>query len=481
MPSYIYPCWSHTPRLVSSSVECLNCTPKVNKDFGPRIPPHASLSSGFANSVGGTTGAAVPELIRTFLSSTGIKPIEDTDTTYGADLPVKAMEAKCGWNPANSNFVDENCLSSVGFDPKAPDFRLDPSMVDIVTPPIRDLDFLNIWREFFQGFHVIIVQDGDPNVDLKVPEWVDYELHNRHDIKKALGENEWIISSRDASIRNFGFLISRKKYIYTIYDDCIPATDDEGYLINPLALHMRNLETPSTPYFFNTLYDPYVAGSDFVRGYPYSLRPGVPTAVSHGLWLNAPDYDAPTQLLKPTERNTNYLDVTMTIPHGIYYPMCSMNVAFSRELIGPAFMQGLMGDGQPWARYDDMFAGWASKAVADHFGVGVKSGQPYIKHNKASNPFTNLRKEYKGLWWQEDVIRFFSDEGEEQSDELRRRVYGTSTSSTDSPTRNVTAANSDAASNGTFPILLASLLAVPHKFTSKSNTRPNRFRLSAPI
>jgi len=39
-----------------------------------------------------------------------------------------------------------------------------------------------------------------------------------------------------------------------------------------------------------------VQGADFVRGYPFSLREGVPTAVSHGLWLNIPDYDAPTQV-----------------------------------------------------------------------------------------------------------------------------------------------------------------------------------------
>jgi len=34
---------------------------------------------------------------------------------------------------------------------------------------------------------------------------------------------------------------------------------------------------------------------------------------------------------------------------------------------------------------------------------------PYIKHNKASNPFVNLKKEYKGLEWQEDIIRFFME------------------------------------------------------------------------
>jgi reversibly glycosylated polypeptide/UDP-arabinopyranose mutase len=66
--------------------------------------------------------------------------------------------------------------------------------------------------------------------------------------------------------------------------------------INALEQHLQNLLTPSTPYYFNSLYDPYREGADFVRGYPFSLREGVPTAISHGLWLNIPDYDAPTQV-----------------------------------------------------------------------------------------------------------------------------------------------------------------------------------------
>ena len=33
-----------------------------------------------------------------------------------------------------------------------------------------------------------------------------------------------------------------------------------------------------------------------------------------GLWLNIPDYDAPTQMVKPAERNTKYIDMVMTIP-----------------------------------------------------------------------------------------------------------------------------------------------------------------------
>ncbi|CAF3325164.1 unnamed protein product [Rotaria sp. Silwood1] len=251
-------------------------------------------------------------------------------------------------------------------------------------------------------------KDGDPDKFLRIPQWADYELYNRRDIEASLGKDkQWIISSQDASIRNFGFLISNKTFIYTIDDDCLPAQDANGNHINALQRHIQNLVTNSTPYFFNTLYDPYREGSDFVRGYPFSLRRGVPTAISHGIWLNAPDYDAPTQLLKVDERNTLLADITITVPAGVLYPMCSMNVAFNRKLIGPAFMQGLMGSGMPWGRYDDMFAGWASKVVVDHLGLGVKTGAPYIRHNKASNPFTNLKKEYMGMFWQEDIIAFF--------------------------------------------------------------------------
>jgi len=53
----------------------------------------------------------------------------------------------------------------------------------------------------------------------------------------------------------------------------------------------------------------------------------------------------------------------MTIPKGTLFPMCGMNLAFDRELIGPAMYFGLMGDGQPIGRYDDMWAGWCIKVL----------------------------------------------------------------------------------------------------------------------
>eukprot|EP01018_Ginkgo_biloba_P027886 Gb_40317 [translate_table: standard] len=72
------------------------------------------------------------------------------------------------------------------------------------------------------------------------------------------------------------------------------AKDPSG--INALEQHIKNLLCPSTPFFFNTLYDPYREGANFVCGYPFILRHGTPTTISHGLWMNIPNYDAPTQL-----------------------------------------------------------------------------------------------------------------------------------------------------------------------------------------
>lgn len=47
------------------------------------------------------------------------------------------------------------------------------------------------------------------------------------------------------------------------------------------------------------------------------------------------------------------------------------------------------------------------QVICDQLNLGVKTGLPYIWHSKASNPFVNLKKEYKGIYWQEEIIPFF--------------------------------------------------------------------------
>ncbi|XP_050257431.1 UDP-arabinopyranose mutase 1-like [Quercus robur] len=161
-----------------------------------------------------------------------------------------------------------------------------------------------MWRPFLQPYHLIIIQDGDPYKVIKVLDGFKYELYNKNNVDRVLGPKARCISFMGSVCRCFGFLVSKKKYIFTIDDNCFVAKDPSRKEINALAEHIQNLLTPSTSLFFNTLYDPYGDGADFVRGYPFSLREGVSTAISHGLWLNIPDYDAPTQLVKPRERNT---------------------------------------------------------------------------------------------------------------------------------------------------------------------------------
>lgn len=274
--------------------------------------------------------------------------------------------------------------------------------MDIVIPTIRNLDFLEEWRPYFEAHHLIVVQDGDPSRAVQVPDGFDYDLYNWNDIEEDLGEDRWIISKLDSACRCYGFLKADSEYIYTIDDDCFPAMDPDKNEVDALGQHERNLSAPAHPKFFNTLYN-----QEFVRGYPFSRRIGVPTAISHGLWLNVPDFDAPTQMVRPNHRNRDYVDVVQTIPEGTLFPMCGMNLAFDRELIGPAMYFGLMGEGYPWGRYDDMWAGWCSKVICDHLDYGVKSGIPYVRHDKASHWKSNFVKEKRGILWQEEIIPFF--------------------------------------------------------------------------
>ena len=80
-------------------------------------------------------------------------------------------------------------------------------------------------------------------------------------------EVRWRRSSLDSAIRHFGFLVSDRKFINPLDDDTLPTHN-----FDELAEHFQNLNTPSTPHFFNTLYDPHAKGADFVPGYPHSLR-----------------------------------------------------------------------------------------------------------------------------------------------------------------------------------------------------------------
>ncbi|XP_074311341.1 putative UDP-arabinopyranose mutase 5 [Silene latifolia] len=292
-------------------------------------------------------------------------------------------------------------------------FCIKDDEVDIVIGALQsDLtSFLNAWKPIFSRFHLIIVQDPDLKGDLTIPDgFNNVEIITKADIDKEVGSSLTTKLFSGYSCRYYGYLVSKKKYIISLDHDCIPAKDDKGVQVNAVAQHLNNLGTPATPFFFNTLYDPFRKGADFVRGYPFSMREGVPCALSCGLWLNFADLDAPTQALKPAQKNTKYVDAVMTVPTNAMMPLSGANMGFNRELLGPALFPGLKltNEGKfRWETMEDVFTGLCAKVVCDHLKIGVKTGLPYVWREERGNAVESLKKEWEGVKLMEDVVPFF--------------------------------------------------------------------------
>ncbi|XP_057462312.1 probable UDP-arabinopyranose mutase 5 [Actinidia eriantha] len=286
------------------------------------------------------------------------------------------------------------------------------SEIDIVIGAVQsDLtSFMEEWRPIFSRYHLIIVKDPDLKEELKVAGGFNVNVYTKSDIDRVVGSSSSTVLFSGYSCRYFGYLMSRKKYIISVDDDCSLAKDNKGDMIDIVAQHVSNLTTPATPFFFNTLYDPYRKGADFVRGYPFSLRNGVACALSCGLWLNLADYDAPTQALKPGHRNYRYVDAVLTVPARTMMPVSGINIGFDRELVGPALLPALRlaAEGKfRWETVEDIWCGMCVKVVCDHMGIGVKSGLPYVWREERGDAVESLKKEWEGVKLMEEVVPFF--------------------------------------------------------------------------
>lgn len=244
-----------------------------------------------------------------------------------------------------------------------PDVQL--SEVDVVVAALKpDLSFLSPWRSLLQGCHLIVVQGEDFPLPMKLPQgFTDVEVFTRGDIVKLLGQElAKKLKFNGYACRSFGYLVAKRRYVFTMENDCLPMPDPEGYIVNPVVEHVLNLKSPSTPFFFNTLYDPFREGADFVRGYPFSLREGVPTAISQGSWA-------------PLGKG-RYVDAVLTIPKNALFTASGINLAFDRHLVGPIMFEppelgAANGAGELWA-------GLCCKTICDYYTWGVKSGLPYV-------------------------------------------------------------------------------------------------------
>ncbi|KAL0681142.1 hypothetical protein Bca4012_047989 [Brassica carinata] len=112
-------------------------------------------------------------------------------------------------------------------------------------------------------------------------------------------------------------------------------------------------------------YDLYREGADFVCGYPFSLKTGVPCGVSCGFWFNLSDLDAPMQALKTEQRNTSYVDAVTTVPLKAMLPISGINIGFNRELVGPALVPALRIAEEGRVRWETLEDVWAALCVEE--------------------------------------------------------------------------------------------------------------------
>lgn len=257
-------------------------------------------------------------------------------------------------------------------------------MIAVVLPTIRDIrPFMKAWKPLFDKHKVelVVVYDG------KVP--VVRELS----LQKVMGKYANCISNFNGGVRNLGFAYVAK-YLPDV-DTIITLDDDEVPIGDPIQDHLDALSMRVPISWMST-------ASEYMRGFPYAVRSEAEVVLSHGVWEGVADWDAPTQLVLGSYRPVEFYKGP--IPKGVYYPMCSMNLAFKRKMLPYIYHA-------PWAlgvnRFDDIFAGITSKREIDKHGWAAVSGYARVNHQRASNTFANLKNEAPGIelnetFWQGD-------------------------------------------------------------------------------
>lgn len=304
------------------------------------------------------------------------------------------------------------------------------SKIALVVPSIRKDSFerfVSEWRPtgLFNRVDLILMEDNPTRTFDVTLDMLNHAENVTHLCWEDIDRYEWswIIPRRSDTVRSFAYWYAWKEgyeFIGTMDDDCYP-TQEQRDGVTWDGVHLGALEMRSK--WYNTL------TSVTPRGIPYYNTGSRPVYVNHGIWAGVLDYDAPHQLVDPQPEI--YDGSNRIVPHGTYFPMCGMNVMWRREatvlmyhlLMGQAketkftepvtMVMDYVADHSkplkklPFDRFGDIWCGILMKKVADHLGWAISTGTPYIHHDRASNPFTNLRKEANGIevneWFWENI------------------------------------------------------------------------------
>lgn len=280
-------------------------------------------------------------------------------------------------------------------------------VVPTIRPELFATVFLPAWEDLFRKHNIGLfkIVDGEKQYVTYRNYAVGYYTENVFD-DFSESELEPIYNFTDAC-RNLGFYVAKREIDPDIYisldDDVLPI---EG--TDPIQEHIDALSLTAQLDWQNT------STTHRMRGLPYNL-PQYPVWLSHGVWKGVPDLDAIQQLQQPEMKDVDC--PKMTIPRGVYFPLCAMNFAFRKELLPWAY-QAPMGrklaeDGLPvYDRFADIWSGLVMKHAIDLYKAAAVTGFSTIYHSRASNVYTNLKKEAVGMEVNEDIwkrIHFLFD------------------------------------------------------------------------
>jgi reversibly glycosylated polypeptide/UDP-arabinopyranose mutase len=277
--------------------------------------------------------------------------------------------------------------------------------IAVIVPTIRKESweiFIKAWEPLFKKHRVLLIKVED-NHEWPYVEMIDYRVDYIAQTFKQFPNFEWLFNKSD-TCRNAGFYIasgSNPDVYMSFDDDVLPNNND------PIQEHLDALGMTVPKYWVSTCQNIYP------RGVPYDVRKEMEVVLSHGVWANVPDLDAPTQLLHPDMKDIAFNK--MNVPLGVLFPFCAMNFAFKPCLL-PWIYQAPMskriaeynvsvGD-----RFGDIWSGVVAKLACDLNQWGVVTGYSTIYHSRASNVFTNLRKESVFLEQNETFVRDWQDQ-----------------------------------------------------------------------
>jgi hypothetical protein len=270
-------------------------------------------------------------------------------------------------------------------------------------------EFLGQWRPFWRAsgdasmrVHVFVHED-QPQKSLDPSAWPDLAVTStcHEDLARELGSDAWIIPRGTGACRSFPMYLAWKagaEFIITLDHDCFPVPGEgEQFLESHLASFRRDR-------WFRTI------DGDQPRGVPYQRLGRLPVRVNHGLWREEPDLDGPTSLVRIREPRPVVLRSGHDIvPPGMAFPLCAMNVCYHRSIV-PAAYNLLMGlDTVGFDRFDDIWSGLLIKRILDHQKWYAATGEPFVRHAKKSNCFSNLRKEALGIQIHEHLWDYILD------------------------------------------------------------------------